>query len=956
LKNQSFLESIASKCYEEYGRNADRLTVVFPNRRAGLFFRKHLGRLTDKPIWSPQITSLEDFILSKSELTTADHLQSLFILYSVYRKLLKNAEGFDKFFFWGEMILKDFNDLDTYLVNPDHIFTIIQSQKELDESFYFLPDEDQQVIKSFWSGFLPKASKTQSEFLNTWKILKPLYDQFRTELRNDGLAYKGMIYRDIAENIDQIETDNNSGDIWFAGFNAFTASEEKIIKHYLRECGSKIFWDVDQYYLKDDYQESGFFFRQYQRDSIFRNTFPEELPNRLVNDAKQIEVTSVSLGEGQVKAVAEQLTNLSQSPGFDEENTVIILPDENLLIPLLNSIPSSISKVNVTMGFPLKSSQYFSFFETLLILNSGSSQLKGGQLRFYFKHVLSLLNHEVCIKHFAEESKGLIAYIQKHNKINLTFKEIETDFPTISKLFAAKASVEEQLHFYLEMIDEFLDGSISILDKSILFHLHSAIKNTIKSVVSYDIQLDIEVFTRIFKQMGASLKAPFTGEPLEGIQVMGVLETRNLDFQNTFILSMNEGIFPSDGSTSSFIPYNIRKAFDLPLMEHNDALQSYLFYRLFHHSENLNIYYNNISEFNHSGELSRLVKQLEFESGLKIERKSMINPVKAATAKPIVIQKETSILDKLNKYLVTGNEQYTRLSPSALNTYLDCRLKFFFRYVEKIKEPNEISDDLDAALFGNLLHNSMEYLYLSYSKEGAKSTVLASDYPELHRKIPEAISHSFTVNKITDGHNNDLSGRSIIAERVLKKYIEAILKYDQRQTPFDILGLEADHKDGYVLDLPIEVNGKSKLVALKGIIDRIDRKGDAIKILDYKSGRDERKFTRMESLFERDNTNRNKAVMQVFYYCLLYNSRFPTHTDRLIPGIFNSKDIFNKDFDVKIKHSRSYIEDFSLVEEEYTTLLKEFLSEIFNPSIPFDQTDDTKKCGFCPYVGMCMRG
>lgn len=919
-----------------------------------MFFRKHLGKLTEKPIWSPQITSLEDFILEKSALTPADHLQSLFILYAVYRKLLKNAEGFDKFFFWGEMILKDFNDLDTYLVNPDHIFTIIQSQKELDESFYFLPDEDQQVIKSFWSGFLPKASKTQSEFLNTWKILKPLYNQFKEALRNDGLAYKGMIYRDIAENIDHKETGVASGDIWFAGFNAFTASEEKIIKYYIQECGSKIFWDVDQYYLKDNYQESGFFFRQYQKDSVFQNTFPEELPNRLLSDNKQIEVTSVSLGEGQVKAVAEQLSTLSQSPGFEEENTVIILPDENLLIPLLNSIPSNINKVNVTMGFPLKSSQYFSFFETLLVLHNGASKIKEGQQRYYFKHVLSLLNHEVCIKHFAEESKGLITYIQENNKINLTFTEIDEGFPTIPKLFAVKSSVEEQLHFYLELIDQFLDGSISILDKSILFNLHSAIKNTLKSVANYDIQLDIEVFSRIFKQMGASLKVPFTGEPLEGIQVMGVLETRNLDFQNTFILSMNEGIFPSDGSSSSFIPYNIRKAFDLPVMEHNDALQSYLFYRLFHHSENINIYYNNISEFNHSGELSRLVKQLEFESGLKIERKSLINTVKAAAAKPIVIHKEQSILDKLNEYLVTGNDQYTRLSPSALNTYLDCRLKFFFKYVEKIKEPNEVTDDLDPALFGNLLHVAMEHLYLPYSLEENSSTVLSSDFQDLVNKIPEAIKYSFEENKISESESQN--GRSIIAGRVIKKYIEEILKYDKLQAPFDIVGLEANYKDGYVMNLPIEVSGKTVEVALKGIIDRIDKKGDVIKILDYKSGRDERKVSKIESLFDRDSTTRNKAVMQVFYYCLLYKSKFPESTDRLIPGIFNSRDIFNKDFDVKIKHNKSFIEDFTLVEQEYTELLQEFLSEIFDPAVPFDQTDDTKKCDFCPYVGICMRG
>jgi hypothetical protein len=245
-------------------------------------------------------------------------------------------------------------------------------------------------------------------------------------------------------------------------------------------------------------------------------------------------------------------------------------------------------------------------------------------------------------------------------------------------------------------------------------------------------------------------------------------------------------------------------------------------------------------------------------------------------------------------------------------------------------------------------------LYLPYSLKENTSTVLSSDFQDLVNKIPEAISHSFTENKISESEAQN--GRSIIAGRVIKKYIEEILKYDKLQAPFDIVGLEANYKDGYVMNLPIEVNGKTVEVALKGIIDRIDRKGDEIKILDYKSGRDERKVSKIESLFDRDSTTRNKAVMQVFYYCLLYKSKFPESTDRLIPGIFNSRDIFNKDFDIKIKHNRSFIEDFSLVEAEYTELLQEFLSEIFNPAVPFDQTDDTKKCGFCPYVGICMRG
>ncbi|MEQ6119050.1 PD-(D/E)XK nuclease family protein [Reichenbachiella sp. MALMAid0571] len=954
MKNQSFLESLAKRCYDEYGQNADQLTIIFPNRRAGLFFRKHLSKLTAKPVWSPQIVSLEDFIISKSDLTPADQLQALFILYSVYKKLIKNAEGFDKFFFWGEMILKDFNELDSYLINSQHIFTIIQSQKELDESFYFLSEEDQKVIKSFWSGFLPKASKTQSTFLSTWKILNELYQKFREVLKTEQIAYKGMIYREVAEQIVERAGQNDDGEYWFAGFNALTASEERIIKYYLQEKKAQLIWDVDAYYLKDEYQESGYFFRQYQKDAVFKNTFPEEIPNKIDSQSKRVEVISVSLGEGQVKAVGESLEELAAN-GFSEENTVIVLPDENLLLPLLNSIPKSVEKVNITMGYPLKNSRYFSFFESLLNLHVNSRSGKDDQKYHYFKHVLSLLNHEVCQMHFATEVDDLVGYIHENNRVNLTIQEIEEKSPVLTAFFTHQENAAEVLFYFEKLIDQFMDQERSTLDKSVLFHLRLALKNILNTATQYDIKLEIDVLFRIFKQIGGSTKVPFTGEPLEGIQIMGVLETRNLDFENVFILSMNEGTFPADSSNSSFIPFNIRKAFDLPVAEHHDALQSYLFYRLLQNADNVSMYYNNISEFNHSGELSRLVKQLAFESNLKIERKSLVNPVKATVVKPITIEKNNSVLDLLNEYLVNDDNKFTRLSPSALNTYLDCRLKFYFRYIEKIYEPEEVTDDLDPALFGNLLHTSMEYLYQAYSDDEER-IVVASDFSSIRNLISPAIEFAFAQHKMSDTNQGSQNGRSIIAGRVIRKYIEAILKYDEAYAPFNVKALEAGSKDGYVLDLPIEVNGEKVAVALKGVIDRIDEKGGIVRVLDYKSGRDERRFGKMESLFDRKSTSRNKAVMQVFYYCLLYKARHPQEAVQLTPGIFNSRDIFSNDFDVKIKYGKSDVEDFTEVEAEYTDLLKEFVGEIFDPEVPFDQTDDTKKCAFCPYVGICMRG
>lgn len=952
MKNISFLESLAAKCHAHYGCNADQLTVVFPNRRAGLFFRKHLGKLTDKPIWSPKVISLEEFILERSVLTPADHLQLLFMLYSTYKSVQKEPEGFDKFFYWGEMILKDFNEIDSYLVDPEHIFTIIRSQKELDESFYFLAEEDQKVIKSFWSGFLPKASKTQSNFLSTWKVLNALYEKFNEALLSKGLAYKGMIYKQVAADL---STDNKEdSDMWFAGFNALTSSEEKIVKHYIKENQAKIFWDVDGYYLNDNYQEAGYFFRQYQQDSVFKDTFPKEIPNKIATENKKVVVNSVSLGEGQVKGTGMEISKICLEEGFEEENTVVVLPDENLLLPLLNSLPKSLKKVNVTMGYPLKNSGYFTFFEALLDLHASVRQQKDGSKYYYFKNLLTLLNHEVCKMYFPENTEKLLGHIHEYNKVYVSETELQSDQSFFSTLFEGGKNVQELMLYFQEVVAFFLEKPVSVLDRTVLVNLNLSFKNLSKSTIEYGVQLDTDVFRRIYSQLGASIKVPFSGEPLEGIQVMGVLETRNLDFENVFILSMNEGVFPSDSSSSSFIPFNIRKAFDLPVMEHHDSLQSYLFYRLLQNARQVNIYYNNISEYNHSGELSRLVKQLQFESGLKIEKKALSNPIKASVVRPIVIQKDESVLEVLNTYLVGGVGRQNRLSPSALNTYLDCRLKFYFQYVERIKEPVEVSDDLDPALFGNLLHTTMEYLYKPYAEGEERKSLEKEEFSDLKKSIENAMVLAFEAHNMPDS-GNPQNGRAIIAERVIKRYIEAILKYDEACAPFEIIALEAGLDEGYVLDLPVEVNGRIFQVALKGIIDRIDKKGEIIRILDYKSGRDERRFGKLESLFERDNTTRNKAVMQVFYYCLLYKARHPQEQRVITPGLFNSRDLFSSDFDVKIKYGRSNLEDFSEVEEEYTSLLKNFVGEIFDQEVHFDQTSDLKKCTYCPYVGMCMR-
>lgn len=951
-----FLKEIAQKCYEEYGQEMDQLTVVFPNRRAGLFFGQYLSEIIDKPHWLPSISTLEDFIQSFSSMEEIDPLKANFSLYASYKNIVKEAEPFDKFYFWGNMILQDFNEVDNYLIDPQHIFHVVSSQKELDESFFYLPEEHQKVIKSFWSGFLPKASKTQVSFLSTWRILNQLYTEFTKTLRQQNLGYKGMIYRSVVDHLEVECPDDKKQPIWFVGFNALNGAEEKVIKYFIEQAEARMYWDVDEYYLRDKDQEAGYFFREHLKDSVLGPTFPTKIPDNINDSDKAVSVTAVALDIGQIKSLASKIAEKAQSPDYKPQDTVVILPDEYLLVPLLNSIPEKVDKVNVTMGLPLNTSRFFILFELLIKLNSSIRLDREGRSTWYHKQILPLLNDSLVQELLGAEATTLRDYIVKKNRIHLSQDEIVGHYEKAQRLFVHETTVHGLLVYFMSLAEELSEAAQSVIDKAALFELQRIFRHISREVEDAQIDLKFDAFHRIWRQMGTAVKVPFTGEPLEGLQVMGVLESRNLDFKHVYILSMNEGKWPGDGHSSSFIPYNVRRAFDLPVVDHFDALQSYLFYRIVQRSEEVNIYYNNVSEFNHNGELSRFVKQLELESVVPVTHNTLINPVGSSARKAISIEKSTAILSSLKRFLMSEGDSMVRLSPSALNVYLDCRLKFYFKQVQRIPEIDGVDEDLEPAMFGNLLHYSMEHLYGTFLSDKGRSSLYESDMNELRGMISTSVQQAFVEYQLNQDQEGEVDGRALIAISVIEKYVEAILNHDKKNMPFKIVGIEVGQKDGYVLNLPIDFNGRKEQVGLKGIIDRIDEQGDHVRILDYKSGRDQRKFPTLESLFDRTRNDRNKAAMQVFYYCLLYKAKSGNSNKKIAPGLYNSRDLFLRDFDVRLKQGRGqYIDDFSLLEDEYTTLLQELVQEIFDVATPFDQTDDLKKCGYCPYNKVCMR-
>ena len=958
--NQSFIAEVVHRILENNPENLKKVTVVFPNRRAGLFFRKELSKHIDKPIWMPQVTSMEDFVSNFSSLRKVEKIEAIFSLYEVYKQHQKKDETFDQFFFWGEMILRDFEEIDQYLVNTDQLFTSIKTQKELDEEFYFLDEEDKKVIQSFWSSFLPKATASQEAFLETWKILRPIYTDFRSQLLEKGIAYGGLIYREVSDNLREVKPDENER-IYFAGFNALTFTEEKIIKHFVHEYGAEMIWDLDEYYFLNPKQEAGFFLREYAKDSVLRKTFPNEPPNRFTQE-KNFQATGVSLEVGQTKALAEHLTDLVDTGEFDPENTVVVLPMEHMLFPALHAIPDGVDKVNITMGYPLKDTPVYSLLESVLLLQHMRKDSLVNGVSFYYKPLVELLEHPLLFALEEERIKELIQQIKSRNLITLYLEDLGLKHKVFQIIFQKPDSAFQYLMSILKSLYDTWKDKGHDLELEFISRFYEHITHLREMMGERADQLGYDFLIKLFRRLARTLKIPFTGEPLNGLQVMGILETRNLDFENVFILNMNEDSWPAAARRGSFIPFNIRKAFSLPVFDHQDSIYSYLFYRLLQRAKNIHFFYNTVAEFNVNGELSRLVQQLEVESNYTIHKRILASPIKTIAPAPITIQKTPIIQAKMARYLAgyesTNGIHPGTFTPSALNAYIDCRLRFYFKYVERLYEPDEVQEEMDAMVFGNILHDTMEILYKQFTDREKRKEIYPQDIFWIREGITGAMNQAFMKHyKIKKQKKFKLEGRSLIASDVLKKFIEKILDYDMKYAPFKIVGLEASTKEGYAMEFPVEVAGAEQKIRLRGIIDRIDMKEGKVRVIDYKTGRDEKDFTTIASLVDRKEKSRRKAAFQVFFYSYLFYKKYPGEYEVIEPGLFNSRDLFSDDFEWQIfdKQHKTSVTEFRQYLPDFENALSAVLTEMYNPAVNFDQTDDLKKCGYCPYKDICGR-
>lgn len=939
-----FLKETAKSLLDS-GRELNRLRVVLPNRRAGLFFTKYMGELIEQPVWMPEVITIEQLVYELAGKTPTDDLTLIFELYEQYCQIQKEPESFDRFYHWGELILKDFNDLDQFLAPVAQVYSHLAEIKSLETDLSYLSEEQRSLIAQFWKAFERQNEREQERFLRFWQVLGKLYEGFQARLHTGGFSYSGQLYRQVAQQAQELPVPEK--EVLFIGFNAFTQAEEKIISHFIQSFGAQLIWDVDAYYLEDSMQEAGLFFRQYRKDKIFGKTFPSPIPNQIRNKSGKVHIHAIPLKTNQANLVGQLLEE--QSVGEALEETVIILPDEHLLFPVLDHLPERITDLNVTMGYPMRNAPMYAFLDALLELQK-HAKVKDEKIFFYHKTVLDLLAYAYLNEEDPLGNAEVIEKIKTNNLIEVPQEAVAKESGLFALVFQKIPS--QGILDYLASIITFLAKEFPQNDtqKNYLFQAFKQLNRMKEIFHSQNANLTLDFQLNLFRKLFRELKLPFEGEPLRGLQIMGVLESRNLDFKRVIICDVNEGSFPPAAGMNSMIPMNLRKAFGLPVQEQNDAIYAYTFYRLLHRAEEVHLIYSTAGEQGKATEMSRYLHQLRVELQVN-EANSVWIPVQMTPPSAFSIEKTEAVMDKLTQYLVKEGEEVKTFSASALNMYLDCRLRFYFRYVAQLKEKEEVVTYIDPMTFGTLLHRGMEHLYAI--PEGR--TYRDLDKKDIEQLIPQ-VQAAVTLAlrefyKVEEGEELRLSGQLVIASEVLAKYLEAILTYDKNQGKFRVIGLEEECK----AKVSIQTAKGIKEVALGGVIDRMDIKEGVVRLLDYKTGKDTKVVGSISSLFDREDKKRNKAAMQTFLYAFFYHYMHPENQLPIKPGIFNIKEIYAEDFNLFLQMDKTEILDYRDHAAEFEEGLRKLIEEILNPDLVFDQTLDKKKCTYCAYKEICGR-
>lgn len=962
----TFLGNVAEYLYDRYGSGISDVRIVLPNTRSKLFFMDALGGMIDRPVWQPHYVTIDDLMREVSGLAPVDRVRAVVELYGVYSRYHK--ESFDSFYFWGEMLLNDFDQVDKYMVDAEMLFSNIYDLKDIDFGTSYFNSDQLEVVRRFWDAFGREdgLSSEKRDFLSIWRSLGAIYHEFRNRLAASGVAYTGMMHREAASKIKRGEVSAEwNYPVAVVGFNALSECEKVLFDHLKNVCDAEFFWDYDDYYLLDRHQEAGLFVR----GNLARYPQPAGFVNRTDNFSgpKKVRAVSVPSGAIQCKYAADFLRDVAAGmldgrvPG---KETAIVLTDENLLLPLLYSIPKEIGELNVTMGYPLRQTLAYSFAERLLRLQV-HTRGKGGQTAFYHADATGILSHPFVAGLEGEKASAIRADIISKSRIYVSESAFRTG-GVVEAIFRKQEDWRGVADWLVEILSAVTTVPVAAVSTEsagdeIRFRREYAgiIADTVRrlsnSLSECEVDMNVMMFSSLVRRVLQNVRVPYEGEPLRGIQIMGILETRNLDFDNVMIMSMNDDNFPGNpAATSSFIPYNLRFGYGLPTPQHHDGVYAYYFYRLLQRASLVDMVYCSRSDENSSGEQSRYIYQLEYESSHDVERVDFGLDVGISPEQPIVVGKDTAVMTALAEYLDGGGRT---MSPTALNAYLDCPLKFYFRYVARLKPDDEVNEDIDMPMFGTILHKAMELLYRPLVGRRDPSAAIRSliGSEAVTAAVDDAIGEAFYHGEKFSA--DDCEGGLLMVRDIVIRYINRnILPFDSRLEGFTVEALEYDLD----AEFGFETKDGRHSIVFGGMADRVDMLSDgSVRIVDYKTGSPHADFAGVGALFDRDDKGRNPAVLQTLLYSMIVtrmqeSGGMPGHG--VCPVLYYVRLMNRPDYSPVLKEKGgSVVSDYEPYREDFEEGLGRLLGELFDGGAPFVQCEDTKPCAYCDFAVICRR-
>lgn len=958
---ESFLKLVAADLYKHTEGNLAHTAVVFPNKRAGLFFNEYLAQESESPIWSPAYVSISELFRSLSPWEVGDPVKLVCELYKIFRRETQSTETLDDFYFWGEMLISDFDDADKNKVDTDKLFSNLQDLRNIMDDYTFIDDEQEEAIRQFFQNFsIERRTALKERFISLWDVLGNIYKGFRESLASQNIAYEGMMYRHVIEHLDVDKLPYEK--YVFVGFNVLNKVEHTLFTQ-LKDVGKAVFyWDYDEFYMKENRQavthEAGEFIRRNLRD------FPSPLSGELfknLSKPKEVHYIASSTENAQARYLPQWIRNNLTTP---EKETAVVLCNEALLQPVLHSLPAEVKHVNITMGFPLSQTPVYSFLIALLELHTHGFNFKSG--RYTFQSVVTLLKHPYT-RQLTGQAELLEKELTRNNRFYPLPGELGKD-EFLTRLFTPLSGnlnlcirLSETLQQVAGIYQANTSGTedtdaFNQLYRESLFKAYTTI-NRFRTLIEEDeLTVQSETFRRLLVKVLSATNIPFHGEPAIGMQVMGVLETRNLDFRHLVLLSVNEGQLSKSGGDSSFIPYNLRKAFGMTTIEHKIAVYAYYFYRLLQRAERITLMYNTSSDGLNRGEWSRFMLQFLIEWPHPITRQFLEAGQSPQGTSPITVEKTPDVMRRMQSLFDVRANPKAKFSPSALNYYLDCPLKFYYRYVAGLSAPDEVSAEIDSATFGSIFHYAAEHIYKDLTTHGkvinkeALETLLRNEV-KLQDYVDTAFKKLFF--NVPQNEKPEYNGVQLINSAVIARYLKQLLQNDLRYAPFTFIASEME------VDEPIDIQTPKGVIKSRigGIIDRMDSKDGTLRIVDYKTGGDADTPPHVESLFIPDK-KRSNYVFQTFLYAAIMCRKQPTM--KIAPALLYIHRAATETYSPVIqmgepRKPKEAVEDFSKYEKEYRERLQGLLEEIFNPEKSFAQTEIIEKCTYCDFKALCKR-